>query len=82
MSSQSNNIFYIYTTGICDSGQLDNIFKYWQDFLCEKICNMIPNRFINIKITHSDILIDNYNIYQIEEEINNKLNNDFTPLHI
>ena len=71
--------FCIFTTGICDTNQLDKLFKYWQDFLCHRICHMIPSRFTNIEIVHSDILYQEpeNNIKQIEKEINDKLMNDY-----
>lgn len=80
-----NGIFCIYTTGICDTGaNLEKLFKYWQEFLCHRVCSMIPSRFTNIEIIHSDILYQYPGPYQIKindkkviEEINERLKNDF-----
>ena len=47
----NNKEYTIYTTGIAEWGKLDNMYKYWNETLCSKICNTIPLTFniINIK---------------------------------
>ena len=75
----SNNIvnkeYTIYTTGIAEWGKLDNMYKYWNETLCSKICNTIPLTFNIINIIHSDTFadIDENEKNPIEEEINKNL---------
>ncbi len=49
--------YNIYTTGIAEWGQLENMFKYWNDTLCTKICSCIPPSFNAINIIHCDTLV-------------------------
>lgn len=48
--------FYIYTTGIAEWGDLSQSLEFWHTNLCKQVCGLIPMRFKNIFITHSDIL--------------------------
>jgi len=56
-SLQSKPLFYIYTTGIADWGNLDKLLLFWNKLLCDHVCSLIPPRF-DIKILHSDILLE------------------------
>ena len=79
MSSNSSNnqdTFYIYTTGIVDWCNLENTFKYWEDKLCSHVCSLIPQRFTKIEIVHSDILCDFNGIVSITNEKKNQVIQD------
>ena len=56
-----NNTFTIYTTGIANlHEEIYTIVDDLQNYLLQNICEMIPNRFQNIDIIHSDILVRKY----------------------
>lgn len=80
-----NKTFYIYTTGVSEWESFDKTLKFWSDVICGKICSLIPQRFNDIQILHSDILLDfNNEIKPIEEKdkisstINQLLISDFS----
>jgi hypothetical protein len=56
-SSQQNNTFYIYTTGIWNWGHNDFIIDEWNNHTYNYILNKIPSIFTNIEISHHDILL-------------------------
>jgi len=81
MKSQlgGNHTFRIYTTGMCDWGNLDTNYKFWKEFLCGHICSMIPFRFTNIEITHYDALESSFEdkiIYLTESKMNELIHDD------
>ncbi len=71
--SNSQNTFYIYTTGIADWCNLNKTFKYWEDELCKHICELIPQRFSRIEIVHSDILDDFNGIMSVTNQKRNEI---------
>ena len=42
--------FYIYTTGLCEWGDLDKAARSWIEFLRDSILRNIPEQFNNIII--------------------------------
>ena len=78
--------FYIYTTGIADWCDLNKTFKFWEDELCKDVCKLIPQRFSQIEIVHSDTFDDfdgvmsitNQKKVQTINEINRRLQLEHT----
>lgn len=66
--------YYIYTTGIAEWGNLDYMFRYWNETLCGIICRCVPETFSVINIIHSDTFVGLEDEHKNETEINiNKL---------
>jgi hypothetical protein len=70
--------FYIYTTGIAEWGDLSQSLKSWNETLCKQVCDLIPRKFKNIFIIHSDILqsIAKEKIDETYANILNKIQHD------
>ena len=85
IQSGGNNIFYIYTTGIADSGNIgeNSIIDLWTTYICPRICSLIPTKYTQINILHCDILtvgsskIEGKERTKIIEEIYNKNLRDY-----
>lgn len=64
-----DNIFYIYTTGIGEWGDLTKASNSWIKFLRQQLLSIIPEKF-NINIIHYDPLIyEGDNIHDIDKVI-------------
>jgi hypothetical protein len=63
-----NKTFYIYTTGIAEWGYFEgqSAWYMWNNFLRNKIIELIPKKFNEIIITHYDPLLHVENKEQIK----------------
>jgi hypothetical protein len=57
MLSEPQRVFYVYTTGIAEWGDLTKTFEYWQSVLGARICSFVPIEFNAIHIIHCDTLV-------------------------
>lgn len=72
--------FYVYTTGLCEWGELDKAARSWIEFLRDSILRNIPEQFNNIIIEHYDPLNTDAGEKHIDIDIKRTIIDDFNGL--